>query len=373
MAFVHRRFPRGWCAAPYATNLGAMRPALVAAADRQHGIFSRAQALRAGYTEREVKALTRPEGEWAVVRLGVYCERHLLDPLDARARWLLKDRAAVLSSRRPATLSHDSAARLLGIDTLDPPSPASHLTLYGPRGARTNSGLTRHRDLQPLCVERRDDLVATSYARTAVDIARWHGYRRGLVAIDSARWLGVPKADFEAELARMTHHPHIARAHAALADSDSGAESVLESLGRELVASMGIGEVQTQFAVRLVGGRVVWCDIRVGCHLFECEGMLKLVPSDRGGVASDTPEAVVWKQQARRTDICAEGFGMSRIVWADCFGPGREKARDRLRKEYAVTEARFGRVPAPHLLEFAEAHPRRTTSRLWTPEVGRAA
>ena len=354
-------------------NLDVMRPSLVPAADRQHGIFSRYQALRAGYTEREIKALTRPEGEWAVVRMGVYCRRDRLEPLDARARWLLKDRAAVLSSRRPAVLSHDSAARLLQLNTLDPPSAASHLTLHGPRGTRTNSGLTRHRDLQPLCVERVDDLVATSYARTAIDIARWHGYRHGLVAIDSARWLGVPEADFAAELDRMRHHPHIARAHAALADSDDGAESVLESLGRELVASLGIGEVQTQFAIRLTGGRVVWCDIRVGCHLFECEGMLKLIPADRGGVASETPEAVVWKQQARRTDICSEGFGMSRIVWADCFDSGRDRARERLRKEYEVTEARFGRTPAPHLLEFAEANPRRPTPRLWTPGIGRAA
>jgi hypothetical protein len=350
-----------------------MRPALVAVAAPQGWIFSRAQALRAGYTEREIRALTRPDGEWAVVRLGVYCDRARLDPLDSRARWLLKDRAAVLSSQRPASMSHDSAARLLDIDTLDPPSPASHLTLFGPRGTRTNSGLTRHRDLLPLCVERVDGLITTSYARTAIDIARWHGYRHGLVAIDSVRHLGVPRADLEAELDRMRHHPHIARAHAALADSDAGAESVLETLGRELVASLGIGDVQTQFALRIAGGRVVWCDIRVGCHIFECEGKIKLVPLDRGGVASESAEAVVWKQQARRTDICAEGFGISRIVWAHCFGPAREKARERLRREYAVSEARFGRTPAPHLLRFAEANPRRTAARLWVPDVGRAA
>ena len=350
-----------------------MRPALVAAAAQQGWTFSRDQAMRAGYTEREVKALTRPGGEWVVVRWGVYCERSRVDALDSRARWLLKDRAAVLSSRRPAVLSHDSAARILEIDTLDPPSAASHLTLYGPRGTRTNSGLTRHRDLLPLCVERVDGLVATSYARTALDIARWHGYRPGLVAIDSVRQLGVPEADLEAELERMRHHPHIARARAALAASDAGAESVLETLGRELVASLGIGEVQTQFAVGLAGGRVVWCDIRVGCHIFECEGRLKLTPVTDGGVASESAEGVVWKQQARRTEICAEGFGMSRIVWSDCFGPARDRARERLRAEYAVTEARFGRTPAPHLLRFAAAHPRTRPARLWVPRLGTAA
>jgi len=355
------------------SSLSSMRPALRAVAAQQAGVFSRAQAIRAGYTEREVKALTRPDGAWAVVRLGVYCERAQLDQLDSRSRWLFKDRAAALSARRPVTMSHDSAARLLEIDTLDPLSPASHLTLYGPCGSRTNSGLTRHRDLLPLCVERVGGLVTTSYARTAIDIARWHGYRHGLVAIDSVRRLGVPHSDLEAELDRMRCHPHIARARAALADSDAGAESVLETLGRELVASLGIGGAQTQFAVRIAGDRVVWCDIRVGCHLFECEGRLKLVPPERGGVASEPPEVVVWKQQGRRTAICAEGFGMSRIVWADCFEPGWERARDRLRKEYDVTTARFGREPAPHLLAFAEAHPRRTASRLWLPGLGTAA
>lgn len=350
-----------------------MRPALHAVAARQHGIFTRAQAIRSGYTEREVAALTRPDGQWAVVRLGVYCERSLVTPLDLRSKWLLKDHAAVLSSRRPATASHDSAARLLRIDTLDTSAPASHLTLFGPRGSRTNGGLTRHRDRLPLCVECVDGVLTTSYARTAIDIARWHGYRHGVVAIDAVRRLGVPRSDLEAELERMRQHPHIARAKAALADSDPGADSVLETLGRELVASLDIGDVETQFAVRIVGDRVVWCDIRVGCHFFECEGKLKLVPVSRGGVAEEPPEDVLWKQQARRTDVCAEGFGMSRIVWADCFEPGWERARERLRREYAVTVARFGRTPTPEQLEFAANHPRRRPATLWTPELIAAA
>ena len=354
--------------------VAVMRPVLHAIAARQHGIFTRAQALRSGYTEREVAALTRPDREWAVVRLGVYCERSLLAPLDLRSKWLLKDRAAALSMRRPAILSHDSAARLLRMETLDPSSPGSHLTLLGPRGSRTNSGLTRHRDLLPLCVERVDDVLTTSYARTAIDIARWHGHREGTVAIDDVRRRGVPRSDLEAELDRMRHHPHIARAKAALADSDPGAESVLETLGRALVASLDIGDIETQFAVRIAGDRVVWCDIRVGCHFFECEGKLKLVPAIRGGVAERSPEDVVWRQQARRTDVCAEGFGMSRVVWADCFEPGWERARERLRREYAVTEARFGRTPTPEQLEFAAAHPRRRTpSTLWTPGLHAAA
>ena len=211
----------------------------------------------------------------------------------------------MLATQRPATLSHDSAARVLGIDTLEAPAPGSHLTLLGRHGSRTNSGLTRHRDLLPLCVERVGDLVATSYARTAIDIARWHGRRHGLVAVDSVRALGVPLADLDAELARMERHPHIARARAAVRESDDGAESVLETLGRELVASLDVGNLETQFAVGLSGGRAVWCDIRVGCHLFECDGMIKLLPVDQGGVAAEPAAQVLWKEKARQTEIVA--------------------------------------------------------------------
>lgn len=349
-----------------------MRPALVAVAARQDWLFTRAQAVQAGYTEREIKALTRPAGEWATVRVGVYCLRSRLDGLDHRRRWLLKDLAAVISSRRPATLSHDSAARVLEISTLDPPVAGSHLTLLGKHGSRTNSGLTRHRDLLPLCLEHVDGVVCTSYARTALDIARWHGYLHGLVAIDSVRQLGVPLTDLEAELERMVHHPHIATARAALKDSSGGAESVLETLGRELVESLGIGDVDTQFAVRTAGGRVVWLDIRVGCHFFECEGKLKLIPVDEGGVATEPAHDVVWKQQSRWTDISAEGFGVSKVRWTDCFGASREKARVRLLKEYAVSQARFGRVPTAEQLAFAASHPRKRSS-LWVPQHDRTA
>jgi hypothetical protein len=60
-------------------------------------------------------------------------------------------------------------------------------------------------------------------------------------------------------------------------------------------------------------------------------------------------------------------------VWGDCFGSGREQALIRLRKEYAVTEARFGRELPAHLRRFADSHPRRPAPRLWTPDYAPAA
>jgi len=351
-----------------------MRPSLSKAAADQGGLFTRSQALAAGYTGREIKAATRPGGPWAIVRHGVYVERAWLENLGHRERWILKDHAAVMQSRRASTLSHDSAARVLGISTLDVERPGSHLTMMGPRGTRTNAGITRHRDLLPLCVEAVDGLVVTSHARTAIDIGRLHGYRHGLVAVDSVRNMGVPARDLEAELARMENHPHIARARSAVRASDPGAESPLETLGRVLVVELDLGEVETQFAVRLDDGGIVWCDIRVGRHIFECHGKIKVLQPEEGGVASTSAANVLWDMRKRQTLICAQGFGLSEIYWEDLFGDARERAKRRLRREFEVTTSRLGRALPEHLRRFADAHPRQSRAPLWVPaSLGSAA
>ena len=329
--------------------------------------------MAAGYTDRELRSFTRPGGAFVVVSHGVYAERALVDSLDANQRWLLKDRAAHLVSQRTGVLSHDSAARLLGIPTLHVDDPASHITTVGRAGARRSGGITRHRDKSPLCVEVRDDLLATSYARTAIDIGRLHGFRHGLVAADAVRNLGVPLRDLECELERMTNHPFIARARAAVRSSSPGAESVAETLGRELVEELGLGQVETQFAVAIADGRIVWCDMRVGCHLIEVDGKVKLRSVDDGGVATRSAEDVVWDEKIRQNLVCAEGLGMSRLVWADFFGSQRTRAQARLRSEEAVTRQRFGPSLPEHLRRFADSHPRRTGRALWTPAALNAA
>ncbi len=344
-----------------------MRPTLVSRAANQGGIFTRSQALDAGYTERELKSLTRPGGGFVVVSHGVYADRVLVDTLDTTQRWLLKDRAALIVSRHPGLLSHDSAARVLRISTLETDMQASHITSVGKVGARRSGGITRHRDMLPLCVEIRDGLTATSYARTAIDIGRLHGFRHGLVAVDSVRNLGVPLRDLRAELDRMRNHPFIARARAAVTASAAGAESAAETLGRELVAELGLGDIETQFAVRIADGRVVWCDMRVGCHIFEVDGKIKFRSVADGGVATRSPEDVVWDEKTRQNLVCAEGLGMSRLIWADFFGAQRERAKARIRAEEAVTRSRFGPTLPGHLRRFADLHPRPTGKGLWTP------
>ncbi|MEI2713986.1 MAG: hypothetical protein V9G04_12040 [Nocardioides sp.] len=350
-----------------------MRPRLQSDIDRQHGAFTRVQALAAGYTDREIKANTRPAGPWRLIHSGVYVTEDHLDELEASQRWQLRDRAALIQARRPAVLSHGSAARLLGLRTLRVEVPGTHLTHRGGRGTRKSGTVTRHRDLLPLCTEWHDGLPATSHARTALDLGRLHGYTHALVAIDGALNSGVPRVDFEVELARMHTHPHIARARSALDASDAGSESALETLARDFLIELDLGVVETQFGVRLMDGRVVWCDIRIGCHIFECHGFIKMLPPEEGGVARDSAPNVLRDQRARETALRAVGLGVSTIVWEDLFGHGRQIARARLRREYAVTATRFGETLPEHLRRFADAHPR-PLGTLWRPsDLDRAA
>ena len=51
--------------------------------------------------------------------------------------------------------------------------------------------------------------------------------------------------------------------------------------------------------------------------------------------------------------MCAEGLGMSRIIWADFWGRNRLQAVPRLRREYTQTRERFGDQLPTHLAEFA--------------------
>ena len=121
--------------------------------------------------------------------------------------------------------------------------------------------------------------------------------------------------------------------------ADPGAENAGESAARSLVHELGIGRPQTQFGLT-DGGRTVWCDLRVGRHVFEFDGRVKYLSRAAGGVAAD-PTAALWAEKRRQDFVCGFKLGMSRIVYAD-LRDGRAAARVRLRREYDDTVARFG-------------------------------
>jgi hypothetical protein len=318
-------------------------------------LFTRRQAIDAGCTERELRTYTAVHGPWVVVRRGVYVERTVWDSLtgyDEQAR--LRDLAVHLSMRRKHLMSHDSAARALGIPLLRPRHELSHVTREGVGGSRTERGVKHHLTrIGLLNTVEVDGMRVTGPARTAVDLAREHGHVTGVVACDAVLRNGVAEADLRAVTSTMWCWPGSTSCRAAIDLADPGAESPGESLTRLLILELGIGVPETQFPVG-IGDEVAWTDLRVGCHIFEFDGRLKFRDVSRGGVADRAVEDILWDERQRQRRVCAEGLGMSRVSWDELFGKARELTRARLLGEYAVTAARFGDVLPAHLAAFAD-------------------
>ncbi len=322
-----------------------MHPELVALAARQGGVVTRAQVLSAGHTVGEIRSLTRPTGSWRIIRRGIYVDREVWDALDEYdARPLARDWAAHLTMRERHVMSHDSAGRAHHLSLLRPRDPLVHVTRPGVAGGRTEHGVKHHRNLGlPWAHSHASGLPVTPLARTAVDVAREHGLWRGVCAMDSALRGGADERDFARALVAMKHFPHITTSRAALALADAGAENAGESMARLLVLELGLpGEVQTQFPIALADGRVVWADLVVGRHVFEFDGRLKYLRPEQGGITDRDAGEVVWDEKERQRLVCAEGLGMSRIIWSDFWGPARERARVRLRSEADQTLERYG-------------------------------
>jgi hypothetical protein len=87
--------------------------------------------------------------------------------------------------------------------------------------------------------------------------------------------------------------------------------------------------------------------------VFEFDGRVKYQRIEDGGLAGRPADEVVWEEKKRERLVCAEGLGCSRILWEDLWGAARQRALVRLRREYAVTAARFGVVLPARLAEYA--------------------
>jgi hypothetical protein len=311
------------------------------------GLITWAEARDAGLTSNDVKRLVR-QGVLVVLRRGLYVDGEMWRALDPfREQHRVRTRAVIRGLKRGYVISHDSAAHELDMSIILPPVPHTHITRRGSTTAWTRYGVKHHyAGFDPAQVLIVDGLEVLDRARTAVDIAREHGEPYGEVACDAAMRAGVPRSAFLRALEPMTSWPYVTRARRAVDFARPGAQTAIETLGRMLVSELGIGEPDPQFPVRLDDGRVVWCDIVVGCHAFETHGRIKFQSPAEGGVAAESPGDIAWKAKSRERALEREGLGMSNIYWDDCWPPRRDDTLRRLREEYDATVRRFGdRLP----------------------------
>lgn len=318
-----------------------MRSDVDAIMGNNHGLITRGQAIAAGLTPREIDRHVR-DGAWVAVRRGVYVDATFhgsLTTLGDKQR--LRDRAACSSITVPFVRSHTTSALEQEIAVLLPPSPMTHVTRPCV-GTHNKNGIKHHLAPYP------DDQVIEINGfkllhpvRTAIDIAREYGHPYGVVAVDRVRWMGHPISEFEAVLEWMIHWPDRRNAVRAVARSDDGAESIGETLTRDLLEEMGYTDIETQFGLT-DGRREAWADMRIGRHLFEFDGKLKFLREQQGGVALRPVEEVLWDEKVREDFLRGFHLGMSRLTWGDVWGGGREAAKRRLEREISATSSRWG-------------------------------
>jgi hypothetical protein len=291
-------------------------------------LLLRRDAVTTGWSDGELSRLVRA-GELSRLRRGAYVDSVL--PAEPAALHRLLVRATMAGLRRPAVVSHQSAAVLHGLPLWDVPLDRVHVTRR-PRAWNDSSAvLCCHvAQLRDDEVVEMDGLQVTDPVRTALDLARSLPLEAAVVALDAALHLGALSHELlRGRLFDIAGTPGSRTAARAVTAADGRSESVGESRSRVILYRWKLPPSDLQFEIRSPSGVLVarsdfvWeADRLVG----EFDGRIKYGRLLRPG--QDAGDAV--RDEKRREDaVRDENWGVVRWVWADLEVPHRFAARVR--------------------------------------------
>lgn len=286
-----------------------MLPELAAVASRQGGVFTRQQALVAGYTAGEVRSRLRA-AHWVRLDRGCYAEAETLAALDPLERHRCTARAVLLAEPRQVVAGQATAVLVHALPLLGPPPDAVHV--MGPGPSRRRPGLVVHRaalTASDLTVV--DGIPVTSLARTVVDFALRASFRSAVVVADAALAKGLAGDELAEQLLRRHTVPGIRRASRVALFADAGAESPGESLSRVAIAAHGLPAPELQVVLADEDGFVARVDFlfRRQRTVGEFDGALKY-----------TDRAVLLAEKAREDRIRGLGWQVVRWGWDAVHG-----------------------------------------------------
>ena len=291
-----------------------MHPVLRVAADRHWGLFTAADARRAGHGQDEIRSLC-DTGRWVRLRRGVYTTAERMAQLEKRPHGVACLATLLFLDRPDAAISHGSAARLLGIPV--PNSLDQTVRLTDPRQWR--SGRNFRMTCAPLSsaeLIRLDPFPLTSVARTLVDCAREWPLEDAVVAIDAA--LLADRTTLP-ELARMASSqqswPGVPAARRAIGLADGRAESPLETRGRLRMVGSGLSPTDLQVEIHAGGRRIAVVDawFEEAAVAVEFDGRIKYTDPWRNRDASQ----VLWDEKRREDELRSLDVRVVRIADAD--------------------------------------------------------
>jgi predicted transcriptional regulator of viral defense system len=276
---------------------------------RLAGIITTAELRALGKSVQEIKTLAA-KGVLIHLRQGVYLRTRFAKRYQGDSgEYLLRLGAALVAAGPDAVVSHQSAARLMGIDLLGRARDKITLTWPAELGWRGMAGICFYATTLPAQhVSTRTGVPCTTAARTVVDLARVLEFKAGVVAADSAlhRKLAT-KAEMLAVIDALPRRRGISRARAVVEFADGRAESPLESLARVLFAALKLPppDLQVWVGGPQPAGRVdfFWREYRT---VAEVDGALKYSNPERA------------REQLRRDSaLRAEGYEVVHFTWQD--------------------------------------------------------
>jgi hypothetical protein len=256
-----------------------------------------------GAQSREARGLRRAVAAGRVVRVrrGVFVDQPTWDALDARARLVLRTRAAVLGSVCWVA-SHASAVAIHDLPRVE--QAAGRVSVIDTRRASTKTSATLRirpgplRDEEVVVVS---DVRVTCLERTALDVALTAPFADAVMCVDAVlRRLVLPRGhrsglEVDALLARRRTNlldaigegtgPGRAAARRAIAFASPWAENGGESLARVVLHELGVPTPELQREFTLASG-TARCDFFDPAHLaaFEFDGFGKYADEAlRGG------------------------------------------------------------------------------------------
>lgn len=273
-------------------------------------------AVAEGWTDDELARHVR-DGALTRLRRGAYVAG--ADMVTDEVRHHLLIRATLASLRRPAVVSHQSAAVLHGLPLWGVRLDRVHVTRRPPASSEAGRCLRTHvARLADHEVTTVDGLLVTDPVRTALDLARSLPLEPAVAVLDAAlhREL-LAKPVLESRVQELAGTRGSRAATRAVTFADGRSESVGESRSRVLLHRLGLAPSALQRTIPSASGLVLgradfaWEDERV---VGEFDGRVKYGRARRSG---QDPADVLFEEKRREDAIRDEGWGVVRWTWSD--------------------------------------------------------
>lgn len=316
-----------------------MNDELAALAAAQGGAFTRAQAVKCGFSEGAIRGMRKRE--WSQLYRGVYAERTLVAAMkkDSNALHVLQAAGRILASDLDLVASHRTGALAHELPLLGKPPATPQVT----QSPRCEGDTSRSPGLYVATLAETDRTTSaggvpvTSLARTACDVARRHPFRDGVVVADAVLGRLVPIEELLAVAERCADWPGGRRGRAVARFADGRADGPLESITRVAYAEQGLPTPETQVEI--------WSPEGLFLGLVDFLFRDQRVIGEADGMGKYDTDGALRAEKRREMGLRRCGFEVVRNVWDEVWhAGGRRDLGHRMRQAFALA-ARTPAVP----------------------------